>query len=333
MIHIQLLLIVFLTGFVSLFARAQSLEPDLQSVRQQIIEKYHDISALSLEEKLDEVDDITQISVARNWACARQLFNLEILKNNPIMDEADAIEDWREVPFNFTFYDGANTTIGSTCLNRYIERAVDGVPHPWGANPVHSCIWPTLADLATQGDLASIAEGGWSLIIPDRGLTIVFDEQLRVQMIEHKYDMTKPGSITWNYSGYDEEGKDSRLPTRLTQDFVYYGDDGSLLLDYHRNASLVFDLDPARANALISFRRPDGSVNLVSPNAAMARRIARETGKSFDEVVNASSCGPLELGVERYDPETGNVYKEDGTFYFNAKALEAQDLSELEAQS
>jgi len=330
--NIRFAFIICISGFVSGFSQAQNAGSDVESGRAELIEKYRELTLLIVEERIEGVDQIDRIVARSDGACARRIFSMEINIRFG-QDAADAKEDWRDVAANFVFFDGVDTMISSSAgLDRYIESHADGAPHPWGAYPLHSCVWPMIASWAEQGELVETPGGGWSLIIGDRNLTIEFDDQLRVQMIEHKYDMTKPDSTRWIYTGYSQPDSDPRLPSKLTRLMVFYHPDGTVSQEFRHEASLLFDLDQDRAKAMLPFRRPDGSVNLMSPDEALVRRIARESGKSLLEVVNASSCGPIDIGFKRYDPDTGDLFRDDGTLMYNLKAIQAQAEAEIKGK-
>lgn len=329
MLKIQSILIMSLLGLCSCISLASPDTDDVEPIRRQIIEKYNNLSLMLVEEHADGEKRINQIVVRSDGACARRTFWLPMLSKNPMMDPQDAELDWLDVAVGFMFYDGENTTIGQSELDRYVVRTID-TKNPWGANPANSCIWPMLAGLAKEGEIQQSEEGGWSLRSPNQFLTVNLDADLLVRTIEYKYDPDKPSLVRWTYSGYEHEGGDPRLPSRLNRQVVIYHPDGTVYRDTQHDAKLKYF--PERAKAALPFRRENGSVNLMSPNRAKALRQARDSGRTLDEVLNASSCGPLYLGFERYDPETGDLYKDDGTLLYNLKEIAAQARAEMEAQ-
>ena len=110
-----------------------------------------------------------------------------------------------------------------------------------------------------------------------------------------------------------------------------FDEQGEVAYEFAIQSRLKFDADRAEEN--LSFKRADGSINLISPNEAKAKRIARESGRTLRAVLNDSTCGPLNLGFNRYDPETGDVFNEDGILLYNTKALQEESERLLEAQN
>lgn len=329
--NIRYLILIVVFGLCSANLSAAAAGPDLDSARQGLIETYQDITSVYYEADWDDEDRIEQYAVRNDGVCAHRSFILSILIDFHGFDPVDAHAVWKDVAADFIFFDGKRTTISSSGLDRYIVREQEAYPKPWGANPMHACPWPMIAGWAETGMITEREAGGWVLKAPDRHLWIAFDEQMRVVWVEHKYELDSLNYTRWSFSGYEGQEGDPLFPTRRIWSVKHFDQDGEVRSEYVSEAVLKFD--PERAEEALPFRRPDGTVNLMSPNEAKIRRTARESGRTLKAVMNAPACGPLDLGFERYDPETGDLFSDDGKLMYNLKDLQRQAEAELEAQN
>lgn len=324
---IKTILLVF--GLCAIQAHSSPDHSAAESVRMQLIEVYQGITSTYFEASSTEIDRVDRFAVRSDGVCSHRTHMLQSLIQHHRFDPDEALADWLDVAVDYVFFNGKDTSIGPFSLDTYIVHEREDYPKPWGANPMHPCPWPMVAGWAQTGELTPADSGGWVLKVPDRHLWIAFDDHQRIIWVEHKYDADEPSHTRWTYSGYDDDAQ--FYPKSQHWVMKIYDQQGELSSELSYEASLKFD--PERAENALPFKRPDGSVNLISPNEAMAKRTARESGRSLKSVLNDPSCGPLELGFKRYDPETGDVYSPDGKVIYNLKKIQTEPAQGLEPQN
>jgi len=183
------LMTVVLFGLLASLALAAERVEDIEAAREAIAQQSADLDVLLVEEHYQDDEQVNQVVVGADGSFARRIFSLGVLERSGLFDSKEAKEDWRTVAADFVFFDGEGTMIRSGGFDRYIEEHIDALPQPWGADPMHSCVWPMIASWVRDGELIALGEGGWLLRVRGRNLTIEFDEELRVRTVEHKYDM------------------------------------------------------------------------------------------------------------------------------------------------
>lgn len=315
-------LIPLVHGLCAALTHASPDRPPAELARAQLIEAYKDIASTYYEASSVEHDRVDRFAVRSDGVCSRRTHMLQSLIQGHRFDPDDALADWLDVAVDYVFFNGKDTMIGpyAASLDTYVVREHNAYPKPWGANPMHSCPWPMIASWARTGELTPTDSGTWVLKAPDRHLWIAFDEHQRIVWVEHKYDADEPSYTRWTYSGYDDDAQ--FYPESQIWEMKIYDEHGDVSYEFAHEATLKFDAD--RAEDALPFKRPDGSINLISPNEAMAKRTARESGRTLKDVLNDPSCGPLELGFKRYDPDTGDVISPDGRVLYNLKKIQAE---------
>lgn len=310
---------------------ASPADPATESARAQLIEAYKDITSTYYEASSTEHDRVDRLAVRSDGVCSRRTHILQTLIQGHRFDPDDALADWLDVAVDYVFFNGKDTMIGpyAASLDTYVVNERDAYPKPWGANPMHPCPWPMVAGWAQTGELTPTDLGTWVLKAPDRHLWIAFDEHHRIVWVEHKYEADDPDFTRWTYSGYDNDAQ--FYPKSQRWEIKIYDQHGELTYELSHEATLKFD--PKLAEDALPFKHPDGSVNLISPNEAMAKRTARESGRTLQAVLNDQSCGPLELGFKRYDPDTGDVISPDGKVLYNLKQIRAETEQATEPQN
>ena len=174
-----------------------------------IVDRYTDLEVLALTSRFGEEERFEVFAADRSGACSRRTFWLEMLERNRV-ERAEDI--WREVGADFVFHD-EDAVWGRGKNDTYtVSTFEEG--RPWGANPVHWCVWVVLSDWTeSEGELREAEDGGWALRIEERFMEIRFDSALNVDRILYWYDLRDPEPrVVWEFFGYGE-GADPRLPT------------------------------------------------------------------------------------------------------------------------
>jgi hypothetical protein len=272
-------------------ATAGSDPVEIETVRQAVIEKYSTVEAMYYEAHAIDEDRIDVYASTSRGVGSRRTYLLQSLIQSYLYDPEDALKDWMEIPVDFVFFGGETTTIGSWGLDAYVVHEFGKYPNPWGANPVHTCVWPMLSGWAENGTLTQADDGGWTLKLADRFLWIAFDDELRVQWVKHKYAEDSPGFTQWIYSGYPPATEPEQLPSAMSWVVQHFDQDGEPIVDIEQDYRLVFA--PERGPVEVRFFSEDGSVRLKTRTEVQFRRIARESGQSFKKVIldHAGACG------------------------------------------